>query len=318
MNKEPFIVAISLNYNQNEYTLDCIHSVLKSTYDNFEILLIDNGSTNENFAELESNIPNDNRLILERVVDNLGYVGGVNHGLQMAKDRGADYFLILNNDTLLDAGAMNGLIEAAIKHNDNAIVSGKVYNYDEKDTYQYIGNDFGSGGILDYKTIVKNKREKDIGQYEEEKEMAMLDDIFWMIPAKIFDKIGYYSDNFFLYGEQTDYAIRAKKEGFKLIYTPNAKLWHKGGITTADGDKTSPKILYWITCATLKLSVLHYSESEAKSFYKSWVTRRHLKFIGSLFLGKTTLKHYKAFRCAVRHFKYWNEIRFKDNGYNPF
>ena len=131
----------------------------------------------------------------------------------------------------------------------------------------------GKKGIFDYKSPVKNRREKDIGQYDKEINLAMSDDIMWMISKSIYQDIGLYSEYFFLYGEQNDYAIRAIKKGYRLIYTPKAKIWHKGGVTTAGGNKKSPRIYYWTTFATLKLSVLHFSEKEAKKFCRNWIIR---------------------------------------------
>lgn len=312
------VVIITLNYNQNEYTLACINSLLKSTYDAFKVLLIDNGSSEENFKNLSKEAPADDRLSIIRLEKNIGYVGGVNHGLKLASEGGADYFLVMNNDTLIDPEAVTALVDSAQRHCDDAIVSGKVYNYDEKDTLQYIGNGKSTGGPFDFKAFVKNRREKDTGQYEEEMEMGMLDDIFWLIPKKVFDRVGYYSDYFFLYGEQTDYALRAIQEGFKLMYTPGAKLWHKGGITTVDGDKQSPKITYWTTFATLKLGALHLSAEEAKRFHRNWINKYTVKRILGLLKGDLGMPNIKAHFLAVRHFRYWNMVRYKDNGYNPF
>ena len=218
---KPKVAVITLNYNQIEYTVDCVKSLLKSDYPNFEIILVDNGSSEENFEILKNRLPKDDRLNIPRLVKNLGYVGGINFGLEKANETNCEYFLIMNNDTLIDKNAINELVITSEKHNSKAIVSGKVYNYDEKDTLQYIGNVYGDKKvILDSKSPIKDRREKDTGQYDEEMEMAMTDDIMWVIPRKIFQDIGYYSEYFFLYGEQTDYALRAQKKGFRLIYAP--------------------------------------------------------------------------------------------------
>lgn len=312
------VALITLNYNQNEYTLACVNSILKSTYDAFNVLLIDNGSSEENFKNLYKDAPADDRLSIIRLEENIGYVGGVNHGLKLASEVGADYFLVMNNDTLIDPEAVTALVESAHRHSDDAIVSGKVYNYDEKDTLQYIGNGKSTGGPFDFKACVKDRREKDEGQFEEEMEMGMLDDIFWLIPRKIFNKVGYYSNYFFLYGEQTDYALRAKQEGFVLIYTPKAKLWHKGGITTVEGNKQSPRITYWTTFATLKLAALHLSADEAKRFQRTWIRKYTVKRILGLLKGQFGIANLRAHILAIKHFKYWDIVRYMDNGYNPY
>jgi len=311
-------VVITLNYNQNQYTLDCIKSLLESNYSNFSIYLIDNGSTQANFEELQNNLPENPKLKLIRINENVGYVGGVNHGIQLAQQNGTDYFLIMNNDTIIESDAISALVNTAQSHKNNVIVSGKVYNYDEKDTLQTIGNAKSTKGPLDFPAYVKNRREKDIGQYDQEMEMGMLDDIFWLIPKLVFDKVGYYSDYFFLYGEQNDYALRAVKANVKLIYTPKAKLWHKEGATTAEGVKESPKIIYWRTFASLKLSVLHLNENESKTFYYNLVIIRTIKKLILIFRGKSSFQVLYAQFLAIKHFNYWKKILYKDNGYNPF
>lgn len=318
MTTSPKVIAITLNYNQNDYTLDSIKSVLESNYSNFQLILIENGSSSENYQNLLARAPKDERLIIERLEDNVGYVGGVNHGLEKASHSNPDYYLVMNNDTLMDKKAISALVDCGERHDKQAIVSGKVYNYDGTDTLQYIGNTKDTTGLFDFKAYVKNRREVDNGQYDKEMEMGMLDDIFWIIPSTVIKEIGYYSPYFFLYGEQNDYALRATKKGFKLVYTPEAKLWHKGGITTAGGNKQSPKITYWTTFASLKLAVLHLDEKKSKQFYRKWVFKNTIKRFIALAKGKTGLKNIQAHFKAIKHFNHWKVIKYHDNGFNPF
>ena len=317
-NTAPRVAIVTLNYNQNNYTVDCIKSLLNSDYQNFGIFLIDNGSTEENFEILLNNLPNDSRIIISRLENNQGYVGGINHGLEKANETNCDYFLIMNNDTLIDENAVKELVFTSEKYRGKAIVSGKVYNYDEKDTLQYIGQYFDPEDMLNQKSYVKNTRETDVGQYDREIEMGMLDDIFWMLSKEIYNSVGKYSDYFFLYGEQNDYGFKVLKQGYKFIYTHKAKLWHKGGITTTEGNKNSPRIYYWTAFATLKLAVLHFPEKKAKKFCRNWILRNYLKHIVLILGGKSNLKVLKAFYLANKNFKHWNKVRYVDNGYNPF
>ncbi|GGH74533.1 glycosyltransferase family 2 protein [Phaeocystidibacter marisrubri] len=314
------ITAITLNYNQNDYTSKCALSVLESVGEDIHLVVIDNGSTEDNFRELKSLLPlDDSRLTVHRIVDNIGYVGGVNVGLKIAfEQRNSDYTLVMNNDTIIDSKAITELIQTAKKHDNKAIVSGKVYNYDEQDTLQFIGNGKGKTGLLDFPAFVKNRREKDLGQYDQEMEMGMIDDIFWLIPKLVFDQVGYYSNYFFLYGEQNDYALRAVKAGNKLIYTPNAKIWHKGKVTTADGDSNSPKIEYWRSFAVMKIAVLHFSGADSKKLLSQWKYKRTLKVMIWILTGKSKFSSLKAHLLAIKHFKFWNKVRYVDNGYNPF
>ena len=312
------VFVIVVNYNQDQYTVDCINSLLESDYGNFQVCLIDNGSRKEVREKLECLLPDSDKLTWHPLPENLGYVGGVNYGLKEGEKVSADYYLIMNNDTLIANNSISELVACAKRHNDLAIVSGKVYNYGESDSLQYVGQAKDPNNGLNQVSLVKGKREQDVGQYEQEMEMGMLDDIFWLFPNALYKKNGGYSQYFFLYGEQNDYAFRALKAGYKLIYTPAASLWHKGGVSTCGGDKASPRIEYWTTMATLKLAVLHLSESEAKKFCSYWPKRKLLKMLFSIMKGQLTWLHFKSVYTANRDFKHWNAVRYNDNGYNPF
>lgn len=314
------VTVITLNYNETDYTYNCVKSILESNYSNFELILVDNGSSLENFKLLKNKLPKDDRLLIARLEDNIGYVGGVNYGLKKANETDCDYFLIMNNDTLIDTEAIKELVITSEKHQGKAIVSGKVYNYDENDILQYIGQDFDPKQTLNQKPYVMNRRENDEGQYDREIEMGMLDDIFWMLSKEIYDNVGLYSDFFFLYGEQNDYAFRTIKKGYKLIYTYKAKLWHKGGITVDSGNKwlKSPKVEYWGTMAVLKLCELHLEKHKKNKFRKNFILRTSAKKIFLFLTGQIKYNIVKSHFLAVKHFRFWNEIRYKDNGYNPF
>lgn len=312
------VFVVVVNFNQDQYTVDCINSLLESDYENFQICLIDNGSRDDVRQKLEENLPESDKLLFHPLPENLGYVGGINYGLKEGHKASVDYFLIMNNDTLIANQSITELVDCAKRHNDLAIVSGKVYNYGENDSLQYVGQAKDPNNGLNQVSLVKGKREKDVGQYEKEMEMGMLDDIFWLFHKDLYTKNGGYSEYFFLYGEQNDYAFRALKSGYKLIYTPKASLWHKGGVSTCGGDKASPRIEYWTTMATLKLAVLHLSEEEAKKFCSYWPKRKLLKILFLMMKGQLTWQHFKSVHTAYKNFKHWNRVRYVDNGYNPF
>ena len=277
----PKVVVITINYNQTEYTNECIKSLFNSDYKSFEIILVDNGSELVNFNAIKNELYefSESNLHLKRLNNNVGYVKGINFGLSEAAKLNPDFILILNNDTLIDSSSIRMLVEVAETHSRKAIVSGKVFHYHEEDILQYIGQYKDPDGGINQQAIVDNQYEKDKGQYDIEMEVGMLDDIFWLIPMKLYESIGGYSEYFYLYGEQNDYALRAISSGFKLIYTPQAKLWHKGGITTSDGDKKSARIEYWKKMAVLKLSILHLNKERATSFFRKWFLRESIKSI---------------------------------------
>jgi len=310
------VIIITINYNQSRMTLDCVDSVLKSTYTNYKLIVVDNGSTKYESKYLMNNI--NSQVLVKKIENNCGYVGGVNHGLKFGSKFNPDYYLIMNNDTIIDRNAIQNIVHVAIKFNNNAIVTGKVYHYDKPDTIQTTGSFFSDRRYL--KEVYPCQDELDNKTCEKEEERDMIDDIFWIIPEKVFNQVGFYSNNFFLYAEQADYALRAVKKGFRLVYTPKAKLWHKGEITTGGGEKSSPIVSFWRYKSGL---IYLYRNSKKKYFYLGLVKsfpKLLIKYIFSsigIRKDKYTKSDAAAFIGYLHGFK-WLLNKKPDNGYNPF
>ncbi len=249
----PKVIIVTISYNTPNYTIKSIKSIFKSDYKNFKILLIDNASIEDNFNKLRKNLPKDERLILILQNKNLGYVNGVNFGLEESLKFKPDYFMIMNNDTLIDPKALGYLVDTCRKYKDKAIVMGKVYDYGTN-IIQYIGDELIDKRFLKYNRI--GAGESDSGQFDQISVRDMIDDIFWLFPKKLYDEIGGYSEYFWFNGESSDFALRAKKKGYKLVFTPDAKLWHKGSITIGGRDR-NPAKAYWIMQSNLICRYLH-------------------------------------------------------------
>jgi len=313
------VVILILNYNQHEYTLKCLESILKSDYKNFTIILIDNGSTNENYLKLKKQLPEDVRINLKRIEKNRGYVGGVNYGLEQGSKLKPGYFLIMNNDTVIDKNAISALVATAERYKQKVIATGKVYHYDEPDKLQDIGYTFKNKKLLKFNRLGLN--EIDNGQYDMETERDMIDDVFWLFPAKLYSKIGGYSPYFWFNAEQKDFALRAKKVGYKLIYTPKAKLWHKGSVSIGGRDK-NPRLAYWHIQSILIVSYIHLNRKYFTLFLFNIafsILMTMVRSILDIFKGNpSTMKYLRAKISGLLYFLRWLVIRNDNNGYNPF
>jgi len=221
MRRIPKVFVITLNWNGKKWLSDCLSSVLAMHYPNFEVVVVDNGSTDGSVEFMKKKFP---QVHVVETFRNLGYAGGFNTGLEFAAARGAEYFLIMNNDTVIDAEALAALVETAMSQPKAGFVTGKIYYYDhpnilqtvgkKEDPIRWSGDHIGSG-------------EKDIGQYETVKERHFLDDVMTLVDRKMYDEIGGYDPQFFLQSEEFDWQVRALKRGWKFYYTPKAKLWHR-------------------------------------------------------------------------------------------
>lgn len=312
------VVVITLNYNQNYFTLKFLESVLKSKDVKYHILLIDNGSNTKNVNNLKKLLPKSENITLKTLKKNIGYVGGINYGLKEGKKLNPDYFLIVNNDTIIDKQSIKELLKTCQRFDNRAIVSGKVYHYDEPNKLQDIGS------YLNRKTIQINRiglNEIDVGQYDKIAERDMLDDVFWLFPSNLYSKIGGYSPYFWFNAEQADYVLRAKREGYKMIYTPYAKLWHKGSVSIGGRDY-NPKLAYWHVQSSLILRYLHLKKINFFLFFIKTVKSILFTSIKSLLYqikGDNSIKQYAyAKRQGFLYFLKWTVNKNYNTGKNPF
>ena len=308
------VVVITINYNQNECTFDCISSLLESDYHDFNVVLIDNGPEPEHHTELIKwmDKKNDARLILKRLKKNLGYSGGINYGLQFSTELNPDYLMFMNNDAIIDNNSISELVRTCKKFNNKAIVSGKVYWYDKQDIIQNTGTVFKRLNKSP-KPIGLNK--KDIGQYDREAERDMLDDVFWLFPFTLYKEIGDYSKYYWFNYQQADFVMRAKKKDYKLIYTPKAKIWHKSGASIG-GKINNPEKEYYSTQGSLIFTYLHFPLYDFIIHYLRVLSRFILAII-RYFMGKNSFKYALAKILGVIYFHRWLFKRNENSGNIP-
>ncbi len=110
---QPTVVAICINFNQAQYTIDCVSSILQSNYKNLHIILIDNGSKKEVVDKMLKGLKKSPLLSIECLENNLGYVQGINYGMRLGERYNPDYYLILNNDTFIDSESVFNLVNTA-------------------------------------------------------------------------------------------------------------------------------------------------------------------------------------------------------------
>jgi GT2 family glycosyltransferase len=233
----PSVLVLILSYNGKELLIDAVQSYLDCEYPNFKVAVIDNGSTDGTEDFIRNNYPN---VVFMRSEKNLGYSGGMNIGLAYAfEQNNYDYVLITNNDVIADKQIIAALVETATANPGTAFTTGKVYYYERPNVFQTVGKS-------SHPTLVRGEHlgrgEKDLGQYDMDTELAFCDDIFWLVSREVYLTTGGYDTDFFLQAEDFDWQLRAKKYGFKIMYSHKAKLWHKESMTIG---KSSPLKAYY-------------------------------------------------------------------------
>ena len=231
-----------------------------------------------------------NDIYYIRSEENLGFSGGNNLGIKYALDDGADYVLLINNDTVLDPYMLEKLFENA---NSQTVLTSKILYYDHPDIIWCEGGSINWNKGTSYNGKTKQKDSNNTQKYY----CDFTSGCCLLIPKEIIQKVGLLRDDYFMYCEDTEYCIRLKQAGYKIEVIPEARLYHK--VSASSGGEESPFSAYYISRNRLRM-VTHYHDLFGKrAFAFSVITR----FIRSMQYSLKGSKNGKAIRLAIRDFK---------------
>jgi len=230
----PLVSIITVNYNQSEVTCSFIESLNKITYPNFEVIVVDNNSTEDDPNIIKQRYPN---IIFIANPINYGFAAGNNFGLMRAK---GDYVMLLNNDIEVPPGFMEPLVQKLENNPKIGAVSPKIKFYYQPDTLQYAG--FTPINNITMRNASIGFREKDVGQYEKDRKTAYAHGAAMMVPISVIKEVGLMSYIFFLYYEEADWCARIANKGYSMYYIHNSFVLHKESIST--GKLSALKIYY--------------------------------------------------------------------------
>jgi GT2 family glycosyltransferase len=219
---QPLVFSVILNWNGIADTRECIQSLQQAQYPNNRIILVDNGSEGGEAAALRAEFGGSVHLIESET--NLGFAGGANLGIRHALAQGADYVLLLNNDTTVDLGFLTALVEAAQSRPDAAALCAKAYYYAEPDVI------YSTGGSVNLWTATAKQignGQRDRGQFDRAAMRDYSDGVCMLIPRLALETVGLLDEDYFSYWEETDWCTRARQKGLRCYYVPDAKIWHK-------------------------------------------------------------------------------------------
>lgn len=232
----PKVSIIILNYNGKEDTLECLDSVSGLDYPNYEIIVVDNGSTDGSMEAVKSEFP---RVSIIANKENLGFTGGNNIGIARALAAGAAYILLLNNDTAIDKPALRLLVEAMDKDAKMGLIGPAIFYWGSKERL------WSSGTLIDWSRFVWARPASAGGGLDKAYEVDAISGCAMMFRAGALRECGLFDERFFLYGEDTDICLRIKQKGFGVFCLPRAMVWHKVGKTISGSD--SPGYVYYTT-----------------------------------------------------------------------
>ena len=235
--EHPLVYILTLNWNRRKDTLDCLASLQETTYPNYRLLVIDNHSADGSVEAISRCFPQAEIIANRR---NLGFAAAANMGIRYALARKAEYVLLINNDTIVEPAMVGELISQATAP-DVGIVAPKIYYYADPKRIWSVGS---GRNCLTLEKTKGGEDELDQGQWEEVMQVDFLTGCGLLLPRWFLQDVGLFDERFFMYYEDNDLCVRARKHGYRLLMAPKARMWHK--VSASSGGRDSPFERYWM------------------------------------------------------------------------
>jgi len=287
----PRIAVVVLNWNGKTDTLECLKSIEAICYPNFETVVVDNGSVDDSVIAFRSDYPD---ITVLETGTNLGYAGGNNIGIRWALEHGANYVLLLNNDTVVDPYILNGFVQAAEELKDGGLFGAKIFYYDEPNTLWNAGADWVPA-LGQHRT--RGSRQIDGIEFNHIVESAYANGCALFASADVLLEVGLLDESYFLIYEETDLSYRARKSGYKIYFVPNAKVWHK--VSVSIGGYDSPIARYFNARNQLLWAGRHLEWRDRLCVYRHVFNRLRMSYIPSFYLGNMEFSLLRRFRWGL-------------------
>jgi hypothetical protein len=227
----PRVLVLILAWNGRALTEACVDSVLATDYPRFDVLVVDNASTDGTPAALRARF--GNRIELLENDRNLLFAGGMNAGLRRALAGRWDAVLLLNNDVVVDAALLAELVAVLQRDARIAAVGPKIYFQDWPEVIWFAGGDLS---LWRGWSRHRGLRQPDRGQHDREIDVDYLTGCAILVRAAALADVGLFDEGYAMYAEDADWSFRARAHGWRLVYAPRARLWHH--VSAAAGPRS--------------------------------------------------------------------------------
>lgn len=281
----PEVAIVVLNWNNYEDTEACLKSLQKNTeYNKYKIYVVDNGSNDGSGYKIATNFSACEVIFNET---NRGFAGGMNVGIKRAKEAGADYILVLNNDITVEPGFLRPLVMTAEEYEKVGIVSG-VIRFEESGKIQSAGRTF-------QQTLVKSPHWREV-RSSEPYETECISGALALFSQKFIEECGLFDESYFFGMEDVEISWRARNNSWKLMITPHSEVYHKAGKTSED----TPFTWYHRIYGRLHFATNHHSLSQKMLFYTFIFLLISRNTLGWAVDGRTDLI-YSVFMAFINH-----------------
>jgi len=220
----PRVSVIIANYNGKDFLCRCLDSVFKNSYDNYEVIVVDNGSTDGTVSSLREKFrENAGKIKYVELERNVGPAKARNDGAKIAR---GEYLAFLDNDTQVDTHWMGEALKIFEGDREVGSIQCKLLLAKERDRYDYAGEYLGQNGFLLQRA---RHGEIDKGQYDQQVELLAAKSAGAFIRKDVFDKAGGFDDDYFIYMEETDLGWRSWLAGYKTVFCPASVVYHEFG-----------------------------------------------------------------------------------------
>jgi len=264
--------VVVLNWNSKEMTAECLRSLLVMDARDFEIVVVDNGSKDGSPDFLRKAFP---QIAVVESGRNLGFAAGCNVGMKRALADGAEYVLLINNDTLVDPRFLDALLQEAERRPDAGLVSPKIYFYELPEQIWWAGGTFSLwAGIPGH----MGRNQRDCGQWDLPRPIDWATGCALLVRCKALREVGLFDEVLFGNGEDLDLSLRMHKSGYAIRYAPGARVWHKEGV---DYRKNAGEHTRKFTGTRNILWIMHNHASFAQwlTFWPNFLVRYVLVFV---------------------------------------
>lgn len=276
--KSKQVCIIILTHNNVLDTIECLDSINCLDGGPYSVLVVDNASTDDTVNIIKERFPIVDLLPLSK---NIGFSAGVNEGISWGWKRNFDYFVVLNNDTIVDTGMIQALLDVAYETNDSAMIMPKVYYYSPNNG-EGRSSIWSDGGYLrKFPPSIKLKDDRRSINFDIPRKIEFAPFCGIMIPKKVVESVGLLDTSFFFFYEDWDYCKRVYAKGLSIWCAPKAVMWHKVSRTIKNSNNK-----YWL-----------FMGDSAIKFYK-----RHFSII--ITIAHISFLIFRDFIIKFRNIKY--------------
>jgi GT2 family glycosyltransferase len=300
------IAVILLHHCNLTDTLECLESLNRQDYPHFEIIFVDNGSQNPN---IEDAIKQSSKLLFIKNETNLGFAEGNNIAIRLALERGANAVLLLNNDTVCSPHLLTTFAAAAQTYPDAAVLGAKIFFYDDPTTLWHAGGNVNPITLRCYhEGCPSSDGEK---KWENVRDISYACGCALFVTSNAIKDVGLMAPEFFLLWEEIDWCWRIRKAGYRCLFIPEAKVWHKISQTFKGGYR-GPQWQYYYFRNRLLFLKRNFPLSKRTHFYLTLFLKELLEIIFFSCSQKATHNQRKLNRAALKgiihyHFRRFNQ-----------